>query len=68
MELQLLNSDVSAFKLTVVCLSLFPPDNLQGSRCRELGQGRLPDGRVYPRPHQMPVQQDLHLRRASAAS
>ena len=45
------------------CLS-----HLQGSRSRKLGHRRLPNTRVNRRPHQMSVQQDLHLRRVSAAS
>lgn len=42
--------------------------HLQGSWRRKLGHRRLPNAHVNYCPHQMPVQQDIHLHRVSAAS
>lgn len=42
--------------------------HLQGSWRRKLGHRRLPNARVNYCPHQMPVQQDIHLHRVSTAS
>lgn len=49
-------------------MSLCVPPHLQGSWRRKLGHRRLPNAHVNYCPHQMPVQQDIHLHRVSAAS
>lgn len=59
---------VACYCLTLAAYIPCASPHLQGSWRGKLGHRRLPNARVNHCPHQMPVQQDIHLRRVSAAS